>query len=122
MQRDKNIFPSRFLLLSFFSLSLIFFFSSCGSRSSKNDIGISGAFALYPLTVKWADAYQQAHPGIRFDISAGGAGKGLADALSGAVNLGMFSREITPAEKDKGTWLLAVAKDAVLPTVSAKNP
>ena len=85
-------------------------------------IAISGAFALYPLVTQWVQVFQQSHPDIKFDIQAGGAGKGMADVLSGAVDLGMFSRSITQAEKDRGVWWLAVTKDAVVPTISSGNP
>ena len=56
-------------------------------------ISFSGAFALYPLVQTWADAYNKIHPEIRFDIQAGGAGKGLTDCLSGAVDVGMLDRK-----------------------------
>ena len=92
-----------------------------GEKLTGN-ISISGAFALYPLTVKWAEEFQKIYPGVRIDISAGGAGKGMADALSGMIDLGMFSRGISKAEADKGAWWIAVTKDAVLPTINAKNP
>ncbi len=88
----------------------------------EGTISISGAFALYPLTAKWAEEFQKINPKVRIDISAGGAGKGMADALSGMVDLGMFSRGITDAEKEKGCWWIAVTKDAVLPTINAANP
>ena len=80
-------------------------FNSCSNSSSgdkESSISFSGAFALYPLTKKWAEEYNKIHPDIRFDIKAGGAGKGLTDVLSGIVDVGMFSREITDAEKRKG--------------------
>jgi len=97
--------------------------SSCATKSSKeNTVSISGAFALYPLVVKWAEEYQKEHPEVRFNISGGGAGKGMADALAGAVDLGMFSREIARAEKDKGVWWVGLTIDAVVPTISAQNP
>jgi phosphate transport system substrate-binding protein len=38
------------------------------------------------------------------------------------VDLGMFSRGISRAEIEKGAWWIAVTKDAVLPTINAKNP
>jgi phosphate transport system substrate-binding protein len=85
-------------------------------------VSISGAFALYPLTAKWAEEFQKINPKVRIDISAGGAGKGMADALSGMIDLGMFSRGITEEEKAKGCWWIAVTKDAVLPTINAANP
>jgi phosphate transport system substrate-binding protein len=97
--------------------------SSCSSGKKKDEtISLSGAFALYPLAVKWTEEYKKENPEIRFNISAGGAGKGMADALSGTVDLGMFSREISPEEKDKGVWWVAVTKDAVIPTINPGNP
>ncbi len=88
----------------------------------KGNISISGAFALYPLTVKWAEEYNKIHPQVQIDISAGGAGKGMADVLSGMVDLAMFSREVSIQEEEKGAWKIAVAKDAVFPTINAGNP
>lgn len=88
----------------------------------KGTISISGAFALYPMTVKWAEEFQKIYPEIRIDISAGGAGKGMTDALSGMVDLAMVSREVSQAEVNQGAWYIAVTKDAVLPTISDKNP
>ena len=88
----------------------------------EGNISISGAFALYPMVVKWADEDQKLHPNVRIDISAGGAGKGMVDALSAMVDIGMVSREIYPQEVKKGAFAIAVTKDAVVATISAKNP
>ena len=92
------------------------------SQGTANKLSISGAWALYPMAVAWSDQYRKLHPEVTIDISAGGAGKGMADVLSGAVDLGMVSREVNPAESAKGAWSIAVVKDAVVPTVSADNP
>ena len=91
-----------------------------GELSGK--ISLSGAFALYPLTVKWADDFKKLHPDVKIDISAGGAGKGITDALSDVVDLGMVSRELAPDELKKGAVAFPVAKDAVVATINAKNP
>jgi len=104
-------------------LAIFILLAACTSTKKKEQtISLSGAFALYPLVVKWSEEYQKENPEIRFNISAGGAGKGMADALSGTVDLGMFSREIAQAEIDKGVWWVAVTKDAVIPTVNAASP
>jgi phosphate transport system substrate-binding protein len=103
--------------------------SGCGqpavaqnSSSPQGTITVSGAFALYPIMVTWADEYQKIHPGVRIDVSAGGAGKGMADTLGGAVDIGMVSRDISPDEEAKGAYWVAVTKDAVFPTASTQNP
>lgn len=105
--------------------------TSCGGGESKSvrqadgtikgTISISGAFALYPMAVLWAEEFQKIHPDVRIDISAGGAGKGMTDALSQMVDLGMFSREVSREEINKGAWFIAVAKDAVVATYNPKN-
>lgn len=109
-------------------LIAVFIFVSCGSGAKKDpnkisgNITISGAFALYPLTVKWSEEFRKIYPDVRIDISAGGAGKGMADVLAGMVDIGMVSREVNPEEIKKGTWVIAVAKDAVIPVMNANNP
>jgi len=88
----------------------------------KGTITVSGAWALYPMMVRWGEEFQKVHPAVKFDISAGGAGKGMADALADAVDIGMVSREIYPQEVEKGAFGVAVTKDAVFPTVNTENP
>ena len=108
--------------LIYFIVTLLLMTSCTPARRKEQTVSISGAFALYPMVVQWAEEYKITHPDIRFNISAGGAGKGMADALSGTVDLGMFSREIAPEEVDKGVWWVGLTIDAVLPTISDKNP
>lgn len=88
----------------------------------KGEIQLSGAFALYPIVVRWAEEFRKIHPKVRIDISAGGAGKGITDALAKVVDLGMVSRDIYPQEIEKGAFPIAVVKDAVVPTINANNP
>lgn len=88
----------------------------------KGDIAVSGAFALYPMMTRWVEEFQKLHPDVVFDVSAGGAGKGMADALAGAVDIGMVSRAVTPEEEAKGAFWVPVVKDAVFPMVNAQNP
>lgn len=88
----------------------------------KGTITISGAFALYPMVVQWGEEFQKLHPGVQFDISAGGAGKGMSDALAGQVDIGMVSRAIKPEEEQQGAFWIAVTKDAVFGAVNTQNP
>ncbi len=117
----KKITPYFFALLVIFSLSVGKSYTQT-KDDLKGNISISGAFALYPLTVKWAEEFKKIHPGVKFDISAGGAGKGMTDALSKMVDIGLVSREISPEEVKKSAFAIAVTKDAVVPTISAANP
>ncbi len=102
--------------------SLNFLGNDKGTVAYDGTITISGAWALYPMVVKWAEEFQRLHPDVNFDISAGGAGKGMADALGSLVDLGMVSREIYPQEVEKGAVWIPVTKDAVVPTANSENP
>lgn len=120
---------SRFLyILAILSL-LAFPLSACKAKASQSKTGqlsgtitVSGAFALYPMMQRWAEEFKKINPNVNFDISAGGAGKGMTDTLSGAVDIGMVSREVTTDETSKGAYPVPVNKDAVFPTVNSKNP
>jgi phosphate transport system substrate-binding protein len=112
-------------------LVLAYFFSAFTMRRTptaapkeelSGTISISGAFALYPLAVKWAEEFKKLNPHVKIDISAGGAGKGITDVLSKITDIGLVSREINPEETKKGAFKFAVTKDAVIPTISAGNP
>jgi phosphate transport system substrate-binding protein len=92
------------------------------SPALKGTVRISGAWALYPMMVKWGEEFRKVHPAVRVDISAGGAGKGIADALAGMVDIGMVSRDIRPEEIRPGTTYVPVVKDAVFPIINMSNP
>jgi len=93
-----------------------------GQEELRGTVTISGAWALYPMAVKWAEEFQKLYPEIKIDIAAGGAGKGMADALAGLVDIGMVSRDINATENKRGALGFAVTKDAVVPTINADNP
>jgi len=115
----KTIYYS-FLLAFLINLTLIPKIKS--QEKLEGQITLSGAWALYPMTVKWAEEFRKIHPKVRIDISAGGAGKGITDALNNLVDIGMVSRDVYPEETKKGAYKFAVVKDAVVATVNASNP
>ena len=116
----KSNYRSLFTIL----FVLVIFLSSCAPKQNAGGgtIAVSGAFALYPMMTRWTEEYTSLHPEVEFDISAGGAGKGMTDALSNAVEIGMVSRVISSEEEAKGAYWVPVVIDAVFPTISDQNP
>lgn len=88
----------------------------------EGTLTLSGAWAIYPTAVAWGEAFEKLHPRVKVDVSAGGAGKGAADAIAGLVDIGMVSREPDPAEIAKGITPYYILHDAVFPVVSENNP
>lgn len=112
------------IVLLLFSLLL----GGCGKKPAakagdlQGNITVSGAFALYPLMLRWADAFSQRHPGVTIDVSAGGSGRGVTDVLAGQVDLGMVSRDLKAPERQHGAVAVAVARDAVVPIINIHHP
>jgi phosphate transport system substrate-binding protein len=110
------------LLIVIIAINIIWRPNLKSQETLRGQITLSGAFALYPMAVKWAEEFRKIHPKVKIDISAGGAGKGMTDALGGLVEIGMVSREVYPEETKNGAYSFAVAKDAVVAVVNASNP
>jgi phosphate transport system substrate-binding protein len=91
-------------------------------KDFQGDLTLSGAWAIYPTAVAWAEGFRKLHPKVKIDISAGGAGKGAADTIAGLVDIGMVSRDPDPAEIKKGVVPVYILHDAVFPVISDKNP
>ena len=107
------------LMLSFLFFNTVVF---AQDKELEGTVTLSGAWAIYPTAVAWAEAFQKLHPKVKIDVSAGGAGKGAADAIAGLVDIGMVSRDPDPAEIKKGIVPVYILHDAVFPVTSDKNP
>jgi len=125
---QKNFFNKKIenKIIKIFSISIfliltVSILSGCVQQDEKT-IKISGAFAMYPMMCIWAEEYQKIHPDIKIDVSSGGAGKGMSDAIGGLVNIGMISRDIDPDEISQGIFWVSVVKDAVVATINSQNP
>ncbi len=124
MIRKSNLLIG--ILLS--GLSCVTVVSCRSHQTPKNSIhlegsvSVSGAFALYPLAVQWANDFQVHNPRVHISVSAGGAGKGMTDVMNGMVDYGMLSRDLHKEEKDNGAVAFVVGRDGVVPTVNSKNP
>lgn len=110
------------ILIAVIAVSVFSFKPVLSQSQMEGRITLSGAFALYPMAVKWADEFKKIHPKVKIDLTAGGAGKGMTDVLNNMVDIGMVSREVYPEEVKKGAFAIAVAKDAVVAVVNANNP
>ncbi len=85
--------------------------------ASAATLKVSGSTTVYPLAAKWASVYKSKYGGS-ITVVGGGSGKGISDAKSGIVNIGMSSR--AKAASDGSVYFTPVARDALVIVVSAK--
>jgi phosphate transport system substrate-binding protein len=90
-------------------------------RTSKNGLTLAGSTSVQPFGEKWAEAYQVQKPGLAIHVQGGGSTAGVQAAISGAAQIGMSSRALTPEEADKVTGV-AVARDGIAIVVHPTLP
>lgn len=80
------------------------------------------------LALRWAEAYQQAHPEVRISVTGGGSGTGIAALIDGTVDIANASRamkkEEIEAARAKGIEPVehVIARDAIAVIVNPSNP
>jgi len=82
---------------------------------------VGGSTSVEPLMQRMREAYIELNPGIEIEISGGGSGTGINQAIEGILDIGMSSRELRDNEKEDLTDI-AIALDGVAVIVNKANP
>jgi phosphate transport system substrate-binding protein len=115
-------------VLSVLFLTAGFAFAGGGSDAQKPaqaapyTISIGGSTSVNPLMELLIADYEKTHSNIKFTISATGSGDGIKGAGAGTYELGMSSRELTPAEIGTGLEDLVIAIDGIAVILNNANP
>ncbi|MDD1661502.1 MAG: phosphate ABC transporter substrate-binding protein [Methanomicrobiales archaeon] len=85
---------------------------------------VTGSTTVLPIAQATADAYMEKNLAADIRIAGGGSSVGVQAIGEGTADIGMSSREISPAEKTKYPNLvpIEVATDAVVVIVNTQNP
>jgi len=84
-------------------------------------IEVGGSTSVSPLMEMFAENYQHANPHIKVNINGTGSGDGINNA-GVLYQIGMSSRELTPAEQGRGLREIVVAIDGIAVIVNRNNP
>ncbi|MCL2044049.1 MAG: phosphate ABC transporter substrate-binding protein [Treponema sp.] len=84
-------------------------------------IEVGGSTSVTPLMELFAAEYQTLHPHIRVNINGTGSGDGIRNAGI-LYQIGMSSRDLTPAEQGQGLNEITVAIDGIAVIVNNGNP
>jgi phosphate transport system substrate-binding protein len=93
---------------------------ACG-RSRGPNVTLAGSTSVQPFAEKWVEAYGIRHRDVAFRIQGGGSTAGIQATLSGAAQIGMSSRALTPDERTRLRTVL-VARDGIAIVVHPTNP
>ncbi len=96
-------------------------FTACGKMESSQTVMATGSSTIAPVVADAAKRYEESHPGVRIEVQSGGSSRGISDATTSVADLGMVSRVLKEAEKEKLTAHL-LAADGVCVVVHKDNP
>ena len=114
------------VLMGFLVLASVFAGGSgdSGAQSSSAapyTIEVGGSTSVTPLMELFAENYQKAKPHIKVNINGTGSGDGINNAGK-LYQIGMSSRELTPAEQGMGLREVIIAIDGIAVIVNSANP
>jgi phosphate transport system substrate-binding protein len=94
-----------------------------GTTQSSGTIKVTGSTTVLPIAQAAADAFLTLNPKANIQVSGGGSGVGVQAIGEKTVDIGMSSREVTPAEMTKyqGFVITPVALDGLTVIVNANN-
>ena len=85
-------------------------------------VSIGGSTSVNPLMELFIAEYEKSHGNVKFTVSATGSGDGIKGAAAGTYEIGMSSRELTPAEIGTGLEDLVIAIDGIAVILNNANP
>ena len=95
--------------------------SSGSSAPAPYTIEVGGSTSVTPLMELFAEEYQKLKPHIKININGTGSGDGINNA-GVLYQIGMSSRELTPAEQGRGLRDTVIAIDGIAVIVNKNNP
>lgn len=112
------------ILILLAALLLVFVASGCSRKEGKEQektIKIAGSTSVFPLITEVAEEFRKEFPEYRVEVQAGGSNVGIQSVLTGAVEIGMSSRDLTEEEKSKGLVEHTIAYDCIVAIVNKNN-
>jgi len=85
-------------------------------------IAVGGSTSVNPLMELFVAEYAKVRSNVKFTISATGSGDGIKGVPAGTCEIGMSSRELTPAEIGTGIDALVIAIDGIAVIINNANP
>jgi phosphate transport system substrate-binding protein len=90
--------------------------------AQAHTISVGGSTSVTPLMELFQADYEKANSGVKITISGTGSGDGIKGAGEGTYEIGMSSRELTPAEIGTGLEPLVIAIDGIAAIVHNSSP
>jgi len=92
------------------------------ASAQSHTIAVGGSTSVTPLMEMFQADYERANSNVKITISGTGSGDGIKGAAEGTYEIGMSSRELSPAEIGTGLDAIVVAIDGIAVIINSGNP
>jgi phosphate transport system substrate-binding protein len=96
--------------------------SQSQAAAAPYTIAVGGSTSVNPLMELFVAEYAKVRSNVKFTVSATGSGDGIKGVPAGTCEIGMSSRELTPAEIGTGIDALVIAIDGIAVIINNANP
>jgi phosphate transport system substrate-binding protein len=79
-----------------------------GDAQASVKILETGSTLLYPLFNLWVAEYTKSHPNVQITTQVTGSGTGIAEAISGAAQIGASDAYLAPAQRSQNPTLVNI--------------
>ncbi len=112
-------FPARRVYIALL-LATALALGGCSGRGPRVTVTIAGSTSVQPFAEILAEEFMTGRPDIAINVQGGGSSAGYRAVASGAAQIGMLSRVLSPGEGD--VIPVTIATDAISVIVHASNP
>jgi phosphate transport system substrate-binding protein len=99
--------------LAWLALLLSLFVDAAISSDSQQKIVIGGAQSLMPLAERFSSRFLKDHPGIGIEFRPGGSNYAVRSTLQAEIDIGLITRGLKDAEKEK-LHPVSIGHDAII--------
>ena len=92
-----------------------------GSMDSGKVV-IHGSSSIAPVMEKLKEAYLEKNPNVTIEVQQSDSSSGMTDAIDGACDIGMASRELKDSETSEGLTPTVIALDGIAVIVNNDSP
>lgn len=97
-------------------------FLLCGcDTATENRVSTDGSTSMEKTIGSLGEAYMLRHPEVRFSFNPTGSGSGIAAVADGRCDIGLSSRYLSEAEKNRGLCETVIAYDGIAVVVHPEN-
>jgi phosphate transport system substrate-binding protein len=100
----------------------LFTLPAAPARAGDLTLTETGSTLAYPLFTIWATEYARTHPGVRITSGATGSGVGIAQAVSGAVQIGLSDAYMSDTQAARNPTIINVPMAISALTVNYNLP